>query len=380
MEVGGERMEHFQFATKLATKRKEQGVTQEQVAQYVGVSKAAVSKWEKGQSYPDITLLPKLATYFNVTIDALLGYEPQMTTAHMRKIYAELAEKFNKHRFAEVQQEMEELLAEYYACFPFLLQMAQLYLNYYKRADEPIVVLQRVDELCQRIVEHCSDVKIIYEAEMLQAYVKLEQGQFEQVLEILGEEARMQYGTEILVSVALSMRGEREKAKEVLQVSMYQHMLGIVNSATNSLQYEIDNPTYFDETIHRVEAMLQLFSIEKLNMNAGFVFYLQAAAGYMQQQQQQKAIAMLRKYCDLCLQLKFPIELRGDQYFYLLDDWITQNIHLGAQAPRDEQSIKRDLLASITKQPIFGAALQDKELQKMLHKVAKHLQLEEEMR
>ena len=42
------------------------------------VTKASVSKWETGQSYPDILLLPKLATFFNVTVDELIGYEPQL--------------------------------------------------------------------------------------------------------------------------------------------------------------------------------------------------------------------------------------------------------------------------------------------------------------
>ncbi len=66
-------MRHFQFADVFTNRRKQLGVTQEQIADYVGVSRAAVSKWEKGLSYPDITLLPKLATYFNVSIDELLG-------------------------------------------------------------------------------------------------------------------------------------------------------------------------------------------------------------------------------------------------------------------------------------------------------------------
>ncbi len=372
-------MQHFQFATKLTYKRKELGVTQEQLAQYVGVSKAAVSKWEKGQSYPDITLLPKLATYFNITIDELLGYEPQMTKERARIVYAELTKKFSQQNFHEVQQEIEALLTEYYACYPFVLQMAQLYLNYYKLADNPTEILQRIDELCQRIIGQCGDLKIVYEAEMLQAYVKLEQGQFEQVLEILGEEARMQYGAEHLIAIALAMRGDLEKAKETLQVSMYQHMLGTISSATNSLQHEIINLSYFDATIQRVEAMMQLFAVQKLNMNAGLIFYLQAASGYVQQQREQQAIEMLEKYCQICLNIKFPIELRGDSYFYLLDNWIAKNIHLGAQAPRDEQSIKRDLLASITKQPIFAGIVQHERLQKMLSKVVKHLQIEEEI-
>ncbi len=50
----------------IANHRREKGLTQDQLAAYMGVSKASVSKWETGQSYPDITFLPQLATYFNI--------------------------------------------------------------------------------------------------------------------------------------------------------------------------------------------------------------------------------------------------------------------------------------------------------------------------
>lgn len=53
-------------------KKKRKGITQEQLADYIGVSKASVSKWESGLSYPDILLLPELATFFNVSVDELL--------------------------------------------------------------------------------------------------------------------------------------------------------------------------------------------------------------------------------------------------------------------------------------------------------------------
>ncbi len=47
-------------------KRKEKGITQEQLADYMGISKASVFKWETGQSYPDIVILPKMAAYFKL--------------------------------------------------------------------------------------------------------------------------------------------------------------------------------------------------------------------------------------------------------------------------------------------------------------------------
>lgn len=55
-------------------KRKELNLTQEELADKLGVTKASVSKWELAQSYPDINLLPNIAELFDCTIDELLGY------------------------------------------------------------------------------------------------------------------------------------------------------------------------------------------------------------------------------------------------------------------------------------------------------------------
>ena len=52
--------------------RQKKGITQDELASFLGVTKASVSKWENGQSMPDIILLPEIATYFDVTVDVLL--------------------------------------------------------------------------------------------------------------------------------------------------------------------------------------------------------------------------------------------------------------------------------------------------------------------
>lgn len=61
---------------RIAMLRKEKGLTQEQLAEKVGVSAQAVSKWENDVSCPDITLLPLLADLFDVSVDELLGVKP----------------------------------------------------------------------------------------------------------------------------------------------------------------------------------------------------------------------------------------------------------------------------------------------------------------
>lgn len=55
--------------------RRERDLTQEEVAAHLGISFQSISKWERGDGYPDITILPSLANYFGITVDELIGME-----------------------------------------------------------------------------------------------------------------------------------------------------------------------------------------------------------------------------------------------------------------------------------------------------------------
>lgn len=59
----------------IARLRKQKGITQEELANSLGVTNQAVSKWESEQCCPDISLLPDIADYFGVTLDTLFGHE-----------------------------------------------------------------------------------------------------------------------------------------------------------------------------------------------------------------------------------------------------------------------------------------------------------------
>ena len=67
-------MSNLKIGEKIKAKRRERDYTQEELADMLGVTKAAVSKWENKESYPDIELLPAIAQVFHTTIDALFDY------------------------------------------------------------------------------------------------------------------------------------------------------------------------------------------------------------------------------------------------------------------------------------------------------------------
>lgn len=73
-------MNSIKISENIALLRREKGITQEELAGVLGVTNQSVSKWETGQCYPDIELLPDIARYFEVSIDELFGYESSIKT------------------------------------------------------------------------------------------------------------------------------------------------------------------------------------------------------------------------------------------------------------------------------------------------------------
>lgn len=71
----------MEFHEKLQELRKSKGLTQEELAEALFVSRTAVSKWESGRGYPSIDSLKQIADYFSVTIDELLSGEKLLSIA-----------------------------------------------------------------------------------------------------------------------------------------------------------------------------------------------------------------------------------------------------------------------------------------------------------
>jgi transcriptional regulator with XRE-family HTH domain len=69
-------MSNLKIGNRIKAKRRERNLTQEEIASMLGVTKAAVSKWENEESYPDITLLPQIAQLFHMTMDDLFDFAP----------------------------------------------------------------------------------------------------------------------------------------------------------------------------------------------------------------------------------------------------------------------------------------------------------------
>ncbi|KAA8996235.1 helix-turn-helix domain-containing protein [Paenibacillus spiritus] len=361
-------MREIRMARVLVRKRKEKGITQEELAAYIGVSKASVSKWEIGQSYPDITFLPQLAAYFNISIDELLDYQPQMAAADIRKLYVQLSKDFACCPFEEVARRCREIIRKYYSCFPLLQQMGVLLVNHSMLAGDKEAadqVIREAEELFVRVRTESQDALLAKQALYMEALCRITLGDPESALVLLEGSLAPAMPPESLLAMAYQSTGRREEAKSVLQVGMYQNLVMMFNFLPAYLMLCADAPDRYDETLRRALAVGEAFDLGRLHPAVYMGIYLAAAQGYVLQNRTGEAVAMLRDYADLVTSDIYPMRLHGDEFFDKLDAWLEEN-ELGTALPRDEQTVRRSMLEAVAGNPGFAALAGDPQFQALI--------------
>ena len=147
------------IAENIRAFRKERGLTQEQLAEVLGVSVGAVYKWESRSSLPELRLIMEMADFFDVSVDALLGY--QMKDNHLKET-AERLWKSSHGRDYGALSEAEKAIRKYPHSFDVVYAAANLYYTFGAGTrKEPW--LRRAIELLESahlLVSQCADSRI----------------------------------------------------------------------------------------------------------------------------------------------------------------------------------------------------------------------------
>jgi len=145
--------------------RRELEVTQESLAEHLGVSTQAVSKWERGEACPDIALLPGLAGFFGVSLDDLMGMDALRETAEIDALTAQAKQNLNLLQSAESIEPLRAALRR----FPNHYGLMQLLGQCLCEADNfnvpplpPQEQPRRLEAaaLFERVLAHCTDAKL----------------------------------------------------------------------------------------------------------------------------------------------------------------------------------------------------------------------------
>lgn len=351
-------MKEIHLGRILVQNRHKHGITQEELAAYIGVSKAAVSKWETGNTYPDIVLLPKLASFFNISVDELIGYKPQMTREDIRKLYHQLTNEFSSLPLDTVLEHCRKIVKDYFSCFPLLFQIGSLLVNHSmltQNSEKTTQILEEARDLFIRVRTETDDMELAKQALSMEAFCFLSLGQPDKVLDLLESSDFISpiLPPEPLLASAYQMMNNIEAAKRISQTGIYQSVINLFHLLSSYLRLCLDDPVSFEETYQRTIALVDIFQIQTLHPGILMAFYISAAQAYMTLGNTEKVISLLEQYTQLVNSNIYPLHLHGDSYFYLLDDWLENTLALGSDLPRNEKVIRQSMIDAVRNNPIF---------------------------
>ncbi len=238
----------------IARERRGRGVTQEALAAHLGVSKAAVSKWEVGQSLPDVSLLPRIAAYFSLTLDELFDWRGELTEEEFAALYAEVYALSEKGLVA-AHDRLQELVAEHYSDANLLLMLASLLTVWAAGMATPFAPAGERDSaldsamladeafaLLDRALEVATDPSTLYLAQQQKATTLFQTSRYEEAATLLEPLVRRQDAgaPTMLLASAYRKLGRDGEAIELLQAERLRAASFVLSTLTQEVGMRSD--------------------------------------------------------------------------------------------------------------------------------------------
>ena len=226
--------------------RKQLGLTQEQLAEAMGVSIGAVHKWETGLSTPDITLIVALANFFDTSVDALLGYE--MKDNGIPAVLARLNGYYDK-KDRDGLAEAEQALVRYPNNFEIVYATASLYLAFgFESGEEPL--LHRAIELLEaseRLLAQNSHPEIsnmTIQGEKALAFYRL--GDVKRAIELLEKSNAGGYFNNIIGGLLALSDSETDRMIPFLSHAFIDVIISLLNIIPGYVRYYVKKRNFAD--------------------------------------------------------------------------------------------------------------------------------------
>lgn len=222
----------------ITTKRKEQSWTQEQLANVVGVSSPAVSKWETGATYPDITLLSPIARALNTTVDELLSYQNELTSNDINELTKKAITTYEVDGFEAGWKYCQKLFQEYPNSIPLKFHLGNLFQNF--MVMKPNLTKSDIQKYYRQSANTYEEVlssghpTFTYHATiiLIGSYAML--NNLDRAEELLNSLPKTTVNPDVLYSSIYALRGKNDEAQKLTQetirrcVSQMRQSLGIL--------------------------------------------------------------------------------------------------------------------------------------------------------
>ena len=232
--------------------RREKDVTQEQLAEYLGITSRAISQWECDRTAPDISLLPALCHIFGVSSDVLLGIDIERNNEEIKKYLNKAAELGYQGKSSERIALLREANKKYPRDYRIMHSLADSLVFEYSRKG--IKEYDEVFDLCNRILSECTDSTTRYNAIETLGTAYGYAGKKDEMLKLAKEMPRTRFSYENFMMYRWKGDADFEEFQGYLSFLVY-HTIDMIELAAGQRH---DNGEY----IYPIEDRIRLWQTE----------------------------------------------------------------------------------------------------------------------
>lgn len=198
-------MTGIKIGKKIRLLRKNNDVTQDKLAAYLGVTPQAVSRWESEICYPDIETLPQIADFFGVGMDELLCYDSVQKESKIREYLKESEALYDNEKLGDCLALLREAYAEIPSSFEIQLELAKILSAISAEGNPRKNDLMEAISLCNHILDYCTDDELRDETKKTMCDIYSHQlGNTEMALDIAEKLHSMSYSKELVKATVLT--------------------------------------------------------------------------------------------------------------------------------------------------------------------------------
>ena len=232
--------------------RREKDITQEQLAEYLGITSRAISQWECDRTAPDISQLPALCHIFDVSSDVLLGIDIEKNNEEIKKYLSDAAELGYQGKGTERTELLREANKKFPRDYKIMQSLADSLVCEYSRKG--IKEYDEVFDLCNRILAECTDSLIRYEAIDTLGTAYGYAGKKEEMLKLAEEMPRTHFSYENFMMYRWKGDADFEKKQSYISYLICQ-LISVIGCACG---HRHDN----DKMIYTAEERIQLHKLQ----------------------------------------------------------------------------------------------------------------------
>ena len=298
-------MTEIKIGKKIRLLRKNNDVTQDKLAAYLGVTPQAVSRWESEICYPDIETLPQIADFFGVGMDELLCYDSVQKESKIKEYLAAADSLIDAEKLGECLALLREAYAEIPSSFEIQLELAKILSAISAQGRPRKADLMEAVSLCGHILDYCTDDELRDETKKTLCDIYSHQlGNTKMALDIADKLHSMSYSKEIVKATVLTGDVAFSQAQSNIMGfadNMWWHMYNIACVPDISRdRYTVDQ---------KIEIMNKSIDMLSVVFDGDYLFfndrlansYRQLAMLYLMNGNKEKAIDCIEKMAEYAI-------------------------------------------------------------------------------